>query len=243
MADTKPDHYQVLGIAKTATKAEIKTAYQRVAMKNHPDMVKNKKDMTQAQKDEAIAKFKLATEAEKVLSDDRLRAAYDGFGHKGVENALAGKGASSGQSYEDAMGKVTRRGPMSEDDLMDFFGKAKDRRERDEAKEETSDGLTSEQRREKARQERLKNRSRGSDSPPETTTTTPAVTTRPTETVKPTEVFQVVAEKVSDTAQKLKNGVELPLSALEKFRDNLSDFLGEVDNLAHFFWPARASRS
>src|SRR5688572_7072514 len=117
--------YEALGVTKTATKAEIKTAYQRIAMKNHPDMVKNKKDLTQAQKDEAIAKFKLATEAEGILSDDKLRAAYDQFGMKGIENVRAGKGASSGQSYTDAAGPVKRR-TYSEDDLMDFFGKSKE---------------------------------------------------------------------------------------------------------------------
>ncbi len=213
----KPDYYQVLGVAKTATKAEIKSAFQRIAMKNHPDMVKNKKDLTPAQKEEAIAKFKAATEADKVLSDDNMRAAYDKYGHKGVENVQAGKGASSSQSYEQAAGGFTRK-TYSEDDLMDFFGKSQQRRERDEPAGD--DGLTSEQRRAKAREERLKRRG----APPESSTP-------PAEPEKGSaaNAFHVVAEKVNDAAQKLKDGVEVPLGALEKFRENLSDFLGEID--------------
>lgn len=218
------DYYQALGVTKTATKAEIKTAYQRIAMKNHPDMVKNKKDLTEAQKNEAIARFKLATEAEKILSDDKMRAAYDQFGTKGVENILAGKGASAGQSYTDAAGPVKRR-TYSEADLMDFFGKAKERREREEGPSGTDDGLTSEQRRAKAREERLKRRAGGDggDSPASSTTSTP-------ERGNTSDVFRDVAEKTGKAADQLRSGVEVPLEALEKFRDDLSTFLGEIDS-------------
>lgn len=217
----KPDYYQVLGVSKTATKAEIKTAFQRIAMKNHPDMVKNKKDLTPQQKDEAIEKFKLATEAEKILSDDALRAGYDKYGHKGVENMLAGKGANSGQSYTDAAGPVTRR-TYSEDDLMDFFGKAKDRREREEAK--TDDGLTAEQRREQARQERIRRRNGGNDAPANSNTASSVP-----EKGSSANAFHDVAEKVSEASQKLASGVEVPLDKLEKFRESVAEFLGDLD--------------
>lgn len=156
----KPDYYEVLGVAKTASKADIKSAFQRIAMKNHPDMVKNKASLTQEQKDEAIAKFKLATEAEGVLSDDTKRVTYDKFGHKGIENLAAGKSAGSGQSYADVAGPTERR-VYSEDDTMSFFTKRAEKAAQDGA---ATDGLTSEERRERARQERMARRGR-SDTP------------------------------------------------------------------------------
>lgn len=211
----KPDHYEVLGVTKTATKAEIKTAYQRIAMKNHPDMVKNKASLTQAQKDEAIARFKLATEAEKILSDDGLRAAYDKFGHKGVENMLAGKSASSGQSYEQVAGPTMKR-TYSTEDTFDFFEKRRDHRER--TGDGDDDGLSPEERRAKAREERLKRRRGGEDASPSASNTGSAA-----------NAFHDVAEKVSEASEKLQGGVSVPLEALEKFRENLSGFLGEID--------------
>lgn len=221
----KPDPYQVLGVAKTATEDDIKKAHKKIMMQNHPDMVKVRvkdKNLLPKALAEADAKFKAANEAEKILSDSKLRAAYDQYGHKGVENALIGKNASSGQSYTDAAGKVTVKKHYTEDDLMDFFGKSKDRREREEAKT-ADDGLTPEQRRQRAYEERMAKRRGGN--PPATTSFTPA----PPEKSSAANAFHVVAEKVDEASRALKDGVEVPLSALEKFRDNLADFLGEVD--------------
>lgn len=220
----KPDPYQVLGVAKNATQKDIKDAHKRIMMQNHPDMIKARnKDKTKEQLAKALAdadvKFKQANEAEKILSDEKLRAAYDQYGHKGVENALAGKNASSGQSYTDAAGKITVKKHYTEDDLMDFFGKSKERREREEAKD---DGLTAEQRRQRAYEERMARRNGGK--PPATATPEPEPSKG-----SAANAFHVVAEKVSEATQKLKDGVEVPLTALEKFRDNLADFLGEVD--------------
>ena len=83
----KRGYYEVLGVSKNATDAELKKAYRRLAMKHHPD--RNKGD------ESAEARFKEAKEAYDVLSDERKRAAYDQFGHAGVQNS-AGAGSGSG---------------------------------------------------------------------------------------------------------------------------------------------------
>ena len=73
---TKRDYYEVLGIGRSATADEIKKAYRRLAMQYHPD--RNPGDA------EAENKFKEATEAYEVLSNDKKRSMYDQFGHAGV---------------------------------------------------------------------------------------------------------------------------------------------------------------
>ena len=82
----KRDYYELLGVAKNAAETEIKKAYRKLAMKYHPD--RNPGDK------EAEEKFKETKEAFEVLSDARKRAAYDQFGHAGVDpSAAAGFGA------------------------------------------------------------------------------------------------------------------------------------------------------
>ncbi|MCC6303156.1 MAG: molecular chaperone DnaJ [Gammaproteobacteria bacterium] len=83
----KQDYYELLDVARNASEAELKKAYRRLAMKHHPD--RNPGDK------EAEEKFKEAKEAYDVLSDARKRAAYDQFGHAGVD-AAAGAGAHGG---------------------------------------------------------------------------------------------------------------------------------------------------
>lgn len=83
MAD-KRDYYDVLGVSRNASDAEIKKAYRRLAMKYHPD--RNPDDQ------EAIDKFKEVQNAYDVLSDERKRSAYDQFGHAGVEGGAGGFG-------------------------------------------------------------------------------------------------------------------------------------------------------
>jgi len=81
---SKRDYYEVLGVSKTASEQEIKSAYRRLAVKYHPD--KNPNDAA------AEEKFKEAAEAYSVLQDSEQRRRYDRFGHAGVS---AGAGAGS----------------------------------------------------------------------------------------------------------------------------------------------------
>ncbi len=76
---SKRDYYEVLGVGKSAKKDEIKKAYRKLALKYHPD--KNKGDKS------AEEKFKEASEAYHVLSDDKRKASYDQFGHSAFQGA------------------------------------------------------------------------------------------------------------------------------------------------------------
>ena len=78
----KRDYYEVLGVSKSASADEIKKAYRRLAMKHHPD--RNKDDA------DAESRFKEAKEAYEVLSDANKRAAYDQYGHAGVDPSMGG---------------------------------------------------------------------------------------------------------------------------------------------------------
>jgi molecular chaperone DnaJ len=91
---TKRDYYEILGVAKSASKEEIKKAYRKVAMQYHPDRNPDNK--------QAEEKFKEAAEAYEILSDDDKRARYDRYGHAGVSGASGGGGFSGGgMSMED----------------------------------------------------------------------------------------------------------------------------------------------
>ena len=80
---TNHDYYELLGVARTATESEIKSAYRKLAMKYHPD--RNPGDKS------AEDKFKEAAQAYAVLADSEKRSLYDRFGHAGVRSA-AGSG-------------------------------------------------------------------------------------------------------------------------------------------------------
>ena len=92
----KRDYYEVLGVSKTASEAEIKSAYKKMAIKYHPDRQTGKSD---AEKKEAEEKFKEATEAYSVLSDKEKRQHYDQFGFSG--GGYGGFGGAGGMSMDD----------------------------------------------------------------------------------------------------------------------------------------------
>lgn len=84
---TKRDYYEILGVSKTAAPDEIKKAYRKLALKYHPDRNPDNK--------EAEEKFKEATEAYEVLSNEQTRARYDQYGHSGL-----GQGGAGPHHYE-----------------------------------------------------------------------------------------------------------------------------------------------
>ena len=106
MAEQKRDYYEVLGIDRNAGEAEIKKAYRALAKKYHPDM--NPGD-TEAEK-----KFKEASEAYAILSDEEKRRQYDQFGHAAFEGGAGGAGGFdfSGMDMSDIFGDI----------FGDFFG-------------------------------------------------------------------------------------------------------------------------
>ncbi|WP_263264465.1 molecular chaperone DnaJ [Pseudomonas sp. RIT-PI-S] len=101
----KRDYYEVLGVERGASEADLKKAYRRLAMKHHPD--RNPGDKA------AEESFKEANEAYEVLSDASKRAAYDQYGHAGVDPQMGGGGPGfGGANFSDIFGDV----------FSDFFG-------------------------------------------------------------------------------------------------------------------------
>ncbi|CAM1341060.1 molecular chaperone DnaJ [Tenacibaculum aestuarii] len=94
----KQDYYEILGISKSASQAEIKKAYRKMAIKYHPDKNPDDKD--------AEEKFKLAAEAYEILSDENKKARYDQYGHAAFEGGHGGFGG----------------GGMNMDDIFSQFG-------------------------------------------------------------------------------------------------------------------------
>ena len=94
----KEDYYETLGLSKSATSAEIKKAYRKMAIKYHPDKNPDNKA--------AEEKFKKAAEAYEILSNSDKKAKYDQFGHQAFQNGGAGFGG----------------GGMNMDDIFSQFG-------------------------------------------------------------------------------------------------------------------------
>ena len=89
----KRDYYEVLGVSRDASQADIKSAFRRLAKKYHPDVSKEP---------DAEEKFKEAQEAYAVLSDEQRRSQYDQFGHAAFDNnGGAGAGGFSGFDFSD----------------------------------------------------------------------------------------------------------------------------------------------
>lgn len=115
---SKRDYYDILGVEKNIDAKELKKAYRRIAMKYHPDRNPDDKD--------AEDKFKEANEAYEVLSDADKRAAYDRYGHAGVNQQAGGGGGFSGDfgdifgdAFSDLFGGGRRRrGPQPGEDLQ-----------------------------------------------------------------------------------------------------------------------------
>ncbi len=100
----KKDYYEILGISRTASKEEIKTAYRTLAKKFHPDLNKDNPKL-------AEEKFKEISEAYEVLIDDNKKAKYDQYGHAGVASDFGKEG-------------FTWRDFSHISDLEDIFGHA-----------------------------------------------------------------------------------------------------------------------
>lgn len=102
----KEDFYKLLGVDRNASDAEIKKSYRSKAMKFHPD--RNKDNPVEAE-----AKFKQIKEAYEVLSDPKKRAAYDQFGHAGIDPSMGGGRGAGGfggfggaESFSDIFGDI-----------------------------------------------------------------------------------------------------------------------------------------
>ena len=115
MASDKRDYYEVLGVARTASKEELRGAYRKLARHYHPDVNKES---------DAEVRFKEINEAYEVLNDDDKRGRYDRFGHAGVEqNGQAGGFGFGGfgDIFEDLFGfggqRSARQGPLRGADL------------------------------------------------------------------------------------------------------------------------------
>jgi len=109
------DYYEILGVGRDANKAEVKTAFRRLARELHPDV--NNHDP------EAEEKFKEAAEAYEVLSDPERRRAYDAYGHEGLRGAGAPGGFGSVEDifqafFGGSFSFEVRRGPMRGQDLI-----------------------------------------------------------------------------------------------------------------------------
>ncbi|MDE2010186.1 MAG: molecular chaperone DnaJ [Candidatus Omnitrophica bacterium] len=105
----KKDYYEILGVPKSASVAEIKKAYRALALKHHPDRV------PEAEKKKAEEQFKEISEAYGVLSDPQKRQTYDQFGHQGIDQNYTSEDIFRGADFSSIFGQET--------DLGDILGR------------------------------------------------------------------------------------------------------------------------
>src|SRR5215468_9729361 len=101
---SKRDYYEILGVTRTATEAELKAAFRKLAMQWHPDRNPGDKD--------AEHRFKELNEAYDVLKDGDKRAAYDRFGHAAFEHGMGAGAAGFGSDFASTFADI----------FDDFFG-------------------------------------------------------------------------------------------------------------------------
>jgi molecular chaperone DnaJ len=89
----KRDYYDILGVPRNAEEEDIKKAYRKLAMKHHPD--RNQGDKAKVSEE----KFKEAKEAYEMLTDPQKRAAYDQYGHAGVDPNMGGRGGAGPEGF------------------------------------------------------------------------------------------------------------------------------------------------
>ena len=116
----KRDYYEVLGIEKNASKDDIKKAYRKLAVKYHPDRNPGNK--------EAEEKFKEATEAYEVLSDDQKRPIYDQYGFAGLDGMGGGGGGGYSHAFNDFSDLFGGMGGGFNDIFENLFGGGSRRR-------------------------------------------------------------------------------------------------------------------
>jgi DnaJ-class molecular chaperone len=112
---TKRDYYEILGVKKGASKADIKSAYRKMALKYHPDRNKEK---------DAEAQFKEINEAYQVLSDEKKKASYDQFGHAAFSGAGGGGNPFAGGHQQGPFTwsySSSGQNPFGETDFGDAF--------------------------------------------------------------------------------------------------------------------------
>lgn len=236
----KPEYYSVLGVEKGAALEDIKKAYQRAAMRNHPDRMHGKSD---AEKETARQKFQEIEEAYKILSDDNKRSTYDSYGHDGLARLASGQSAGTGRSFTDLAGPSTKR-TVDVDEAFSYFDRGGSAAIPTDGQRVDRAAAAEERRR--AREARRTGGSvSGVDSlsvnvPPSDPVGRPAKVDKPAPAPQPAAKsetgfdFKDAARDVrgaQDKISRLSRGgfVEVPLDTLERFRDNVQEMLDVID--------------